>query len=267
VTEKITIIGTGNVAHHLGKRFKEKGFTINQIVGRNAEKAAQLAAILGADFSIKLKKIKKDSAVYIIAVSDDAIVDVAKKIAKNIDNQLVVHTSGSVPSSVLQPYIKHFGSFYPLQTFSINSQPNFDDIPIFYNATPTLDAIRTPPQYFQDFLEKIALSISKKAYLLPDDKRIILHIAAVFVNNFTNYLYTIGEDILKNEQLPFDVLKPLIAETVRKIENNPPKDMQTGPAKRGDIATIEKHLDYLNNHTPQYLELYTLLTNQILKNK
>jgi predicted short-subunit dehydrogenase-like oxidoreductase (DUF2520 family) len=259
VTEKITIIGTGNVAYHLGKRFKEKGFIINQIVGRNAEIAAQLAALLEVDFSLNFKKIKKDSAVYIIAVSDDAIVDVAQKIKNSIDNQLVVHTSGSVPSSVLQPYVKHFGSFYPLQTFSINSAPNFDDIPIFYNATP--------PQYFQDFLEKIALSISKKAYLLPDDKRIILHIAAVFVNNFTNYLYTVGEDILKKEQLPFDVLKPLITETVSKIENNPPKDMQTGPAKREDVATIIKHIDYLQTHTPQYLELYTLLTNHILNDK
>jgi predicted short-subunit dehydrogenase-like oxidoreductase (DUF2520 family) len=259
VTEKITIIGTGNVAHHLGKRFKDTGFTINQIVGRNAEKAAQLAVLLATDCTIDFKKIKKNSTLYIIAVSDDAIADVAKNIAKYIDNQLVVHTSGSMPSSVLQPYIKHFGSFYPLQTFSINSEPNFDDIPIFYNAAP--------PQYFEPFLEKIALTISKKAYVLPDDKRIILHIAAVFVNNFTNYLYTIGEDILKKEQLPFDALKPLIAETVRKIENNPPKAMQTGPAKRGDMATIEKHIDYLKIQTPQYLELYTHLTNQILNNK
>ncbi len=267
MTEKITIIGTGNVAHHLGKRFKDTGFIINQIVGRNAEKAAQLAMLLAADCTIDFSKIKKNSTLYIIAVSDDAIAEVAKNISKYIDNQLVVHTSGSVPSNILQPYVKHYGSFYPLQTFSINSQPNFDDIPIFFNAISPSDDIETPPQYFQDFLEKIALSISKKAYLLPDDKRIILHIAAVFVNNFTNYLYNVGEDILKKEQLPFEALKPLIAETVRKIENNSPKAMQTGPAKRGDTTTIEKHLDYLKYHTPQYLELYECLTNQILNNK
>lgn len=262
---KITIIGTGNVAYHLGKRFKEKGFDIAEIVGRNAEKGTQLATLFHTHFQNNFKKIKTDSDLYIIAVSDSAIENVAKNMAQSLDNQLVVHTSGSIPSTVLQPYFKHYGSFYPLQTFSIGSQPDFDIIPIFINAIPSF-SLSPHGQDFTDFLKKIALKISPFVYELSDEKRIVLHIAAVFVNNFTNHLYTIGEKIVAQEGLPFDVLKPLIFETVNKIQKHSPQDMQTGPARRGDTVTIEKHIDYLGENTPpQYLDVYKILTDSIIK--
>ncbi len=269
--EKITIIGTGNVAYHLGKRFKEKGFDIAEIVGRNAEKGTQLATLFQTHFQNNFKKIKTDSDLYIIAVSDSAIENVAKNMAQALDNQWVVHTSGSIPSTVLQPYFKHFGSFYPLQTFSIGSQPDFDIIPIFINISPPLQ--RSPHgQYFTDLLKKTALKISPFVYELSDEQRIVLHIAAVFVNNFTNHLYTIGEKIVAQHGLPFDVLKPLIFETVNKIQKHRPEDMQTGPARRGDTVTIEKHLDYLSKNPPlpigtpseQYLGIYKILTDSII---
>lgn len=257
---KITIIGTGNVAYHLGKRFKETGFEIAEIVGRNVENGKKLASQFQTKFQKNYKKIKTDSDLYIIAVSDSAIGNVAEKLSQILDNQLVVHTSGSISSTVLQPFFKHFGSLYPLQTFSINSQPDFEKIPIFINASP--------PQYFTDFLKNIALKISPTVYELSDEKRIVLHIAAVFVNNFTNHLFTIGEKILEPEGLPFDILKPLILETVNKIQHHAPHDMQTGPARRGDSVTIEKHLAYLAKNTPpQYFDLYKILTESILQTR
>jgi predicted short-subunit dehydrogenase-like oxidoreductase (DUF2520 family) len=259
ITMKITIIGTGNVAFHLTKRFKETGCTIAEIVGRNPEMGEKIAALGQSKFQKNFNKIKNDSDVYIIAVSDSAIANVAKKVAQRLDNQLVVHTSGAFSSSVLQPYFKHYGSFYPLQTFSLNSQPDFEKIPIFINATP--------PQYFTDFLKKIALKISPNVYELSDEKRVVLHIAAVFVNNFTNHLFSIGEKILETEGLPFDVLKPLITETVNKIREHSPDTMQTGPAHRKDMVTIEKHMQYLAEYAPpQYLGLYRILTENIIKN-
>ena len=264
---KITIIGTGNVAFHLGKRFKEKHIKIAQIVGRNAEKAAQLAQVLDADFTMDFNEINTKSDLYIIAVSDSAIPSVAEALSQSIDNQLVVHTSGSMPSTILQPYFTHFGILYPLQTFSINSYPDFDKIPIFINASTSLpkntEDSQNSAQQPIDFLRQIALKLSPNIYELSDEKRVIVHIAAVIVNNFTNHLYAIGEEILKKEGLPFDVLKPLIVETVRKVQQNSPRDMQTGPARRGDAVTLEKHLDYLKKQTPQYFDLYKLISESI----
>ena len=254
----VTIIGTGKVAFHLGKRFVEKGIHVQQIVGRNAEKAAWLASILNTNFETDFSKIKMDSDVYIVAVSDTAIPSVAESLSQVLDNQLVVHTSGSIPSNVLQPYFKNYGAFYPLQTFSLESQPDFDNIPIFINATLL--------QYLS-ILKDLGEKISNKIYELEDEKRIVLHIAAVFVNNFTNQLFKMAYDILEKENLSFDVLKPLIQETVNKIHHYSPSDMQTGPAKRGDLITIEKHLDYLNKNTPpQYFELYKMFTDLVMQN-
>ena len=251
----VTIIGTGKVAFHLGKRFVEKGVPIQQIIGRDADKTAWLASILNTYFETDFNKIKKDSDIYIIAINDAAISPVASQLSQILDNQLVVHTSGSIPSTALQPYFKNFGAFYPLQTFSLESQPDFDNIPIFINATS--------PQYLT-VLKDLGKKISNKIYELEDEKRIVLHIAAVFVNNFTNQLFKMAYDILEKEKLSFDVLKPLIQETVNKIHHYAPSDMQTGPAKRGDLVTIEKHLDYLNkNATTQYFELYKMFTELI----
>jgi predicted short-subunit dehydrogenase-like oxidoreductase (DUF2520 family) len=254
---KITIVGTGNVAFHLGKRMKEQGITINQIIGRDALKTAWLAEILKAKAVSFFGEIDTSSDIFILAVSDSAIADAAEKLSNSVGNQLVVHTSGSIPSTLLKPFFQNFGVFYPLQSFSISSQPNFKEIPIFINATP---------QYQTDFLENLARKISPRVFFISDEDRMTLHIAAVFVNNFTNHLFKIGAEIVGKQSLPFDILLPLIEETIKKIRHNTPDEMQTGPARRGDDVTIEKHLTFLEKHTPQYDLLYTLLSVSINKN-
>jgi predicted short-subunit dehydrogenase-like oxidoreductase (DUF2520 family) len=264
---KITLIGTGNVAFHLGKRFKEKGIILNQIIGRNKEKTAWLSEVLFAPSTVHFSEIQKDSDIYIIAVSDSAIEDVAQDLSQMLDNQWVVHTSGTIASTILAPYFSHYGTLYPLQTFTLNTDVDFEKIPIFINAS--ISQIKTehdPSLLFPiDFLEKTARLLSPKIYVLSDEKRIALHVAAVFVNNFTNYLFQIGKTIMDENGLPFDVLKPLIEQTVIKIHNQEPNDVQTGPAIRGDWNTIEKHLDFLKNHPPQYQAVYKLLSESIAK--
>lgn len=287
---KISIIGTGSVAFHLGKRLKQQGITIEQIIGRDPQKTLWLAEILGAAWATDVDKILTTSDLYIIAVNDGAIEDVAKRFAFKLRDKFVVHTSGTTPSTILQPYFNHFGTLWPLQTFSVNSQPDFERIPIFINSTHGISDVTfqmsdfnelsemshlksenlkfeiAPPQYSHDFLRKIAEKISPRVYDLSDKDKMTLHIAAVFVNNFTNHLFKIGADIVQQQQLPFDVLLPLIEETVNKIRLNTPDTMQTGPAVRGDNATIERHLDFLENNTPQYELIYTVLSIGINKN-
>jgi predicted short-subunit dehydrogenase-like oxidoreductase (DUF2520 family) len=281
---KISIIGTGNVAFHLGKRLLQQGIQIEEIIGRDPQKTRWLAELLGTSWTSDFANIKTTSDLYIIAVNDSAIENVAIKLSPKLHDNFVVHTSGTTPSTILQPYFKHFGTLWPLQTFSLASQPDFERIPIFINSAqhsmsdvgiqisgvlrpPTSDIRHElPPQYPSDFLRKIAEKISPRVYDLSDKDKMTLHIAAVFVNNFTNHLFKIGSEIIQQQQLPFDVLLPLIEETVNKIRNNPPEAMQTGPARRGDDATIEKHLEFLEKHTPQYELLYTVLSIGINKN-
>jgi predicted short-subunit dehydrogenase-like oxidoreductase (DUF2520 family) len=265
----ITIIGTGNVAFHLGKRLTQQGIKIDQIIGRDPQKALWLADILGATWTTAFAQINTTSDLYIIAVNDGAIEDVAMKLAPNLAHAFVVHTSGTTPSTVLKPYFSSFGTLWPLQTFSLTSQPDFERIPIFINSTQKgtpEEKSGQAPQYPSDFLRKIAEKISPRVFDLSDEDKMTLHLAAVFVNNFTNHLFKVGAEIVQKQQLPFDVLLPLIEETVNKIRHNAPDAMQTGPARRGDDKTIDRHLEFLEKNAPQHELLYTVLSIGINKN-
>ena len=251
---KITIIGAGNVAFHLGKRFYKKGFNIIQVFNRTESKAKKIANLIKADFTHDFSKINLETDLFIIAVSDNAIEEVAKKLhTLSIENQLVVHTSGATPSTILQPFFKHFGVFYPLQTFRIKSKPDFKKPPLCIDAPNDADLKK---------LKKLAKKIAKNVHQIDDRQRAVLHVAAVFANNFSNHLFAIAEDILKKENLPFELLLPLIEETVRKLKQQSPLESQTGPAIRGDENTVKMHLEYLKND-PKYRSLYLMFSKSI----
>ena len=251
----IVLIGAGNVGFHLGKKLFEEGIIIQQVYSRKKTKAKRLAKLVHAEAVNELNQISKKGDLYILAIPDSVIGTVAKNLAKIIpSSKLVVHTSGATPSTVLKPFFKNYGIFYPLQTFSIAKEVDFQNIPICVDSNLKKHRI---------FLEKLGNKISKNVHLINDKERAILHVAAVFVNNFSNNLFTIGAEITKKENLPFEILKPLIQETVKKIANHSPSDMQTGPAKRGDKNTIDQHLKYLNSHFPEYAIIYKMMTQNI----
>lgn len=251
----ITLIGAGNVGYHLGKRLYKKGFIIRQVYSRNLENAHRLAQKVAAAPVNKLTSIDAESDLYILAVKDDAIEFVSDQLSQNagMSKQLVVHTSGAVSSLTLSKYFKNYGVFYPLQTFSKNRSVQFSTIPICIAASRKKD---------RKILRKIAKKISKKVAIISDEERAVLHVAAVIVNNFTNHLFHIGQSLTDTERIDFDLLKPLILETVLKIDDFPPYEMQTGPARRNDEKTIKKHLKYLRKF-PNSAQLYTLLTKSI----
>jgi predicted short-subunit dehydrogenase-like oxidoreductase (DUF2520 family) len=251
---KVSIIGAGNVGFHLGKRFSKKGFDIVQVYSRKLEKAAFLAELTAAEPINDFSKINLDTDLFIIAVNDNSIADVAEKLkSSGIENQLVVHTSGATPSTILQPYFDHFGVFYPLQTFRIHQRPKFKSIPL------CIDAFKKPDL---KKLKKVAKKICPNVHQINDQQRAVLHVAAVFANNFSNHLFSIADDILEKENLSFDLLIPLIQETARKIEWDAPQNLQTGPAIRDDENTIQKHLNYLEKH-PDYRKLYLAFSKSI----
>lgn len=247
---RITLIGSGNVAQHLIKAFAKSELV--EIVQVYARKKETLASLVDFDKIVNDFEDLKEADIYIIVVSDKAISEVAKKLP--FQNRVVVHTSGAASLDVLDSKNRK-GVFYPLQTFSKNKEIDFSTIPMCLEAENTFD--------FR-VLESLAKSISNAVYPINSNQRKALHVAAVFVNNFTNHLYQIGQEICEEHQVPFDVLKPLIQETSEKIKTLNPVDAQTGPAKRHDATTIESHLEYLTNENQK--NIYKILTQSIQNN-
>jgi predicted short-subunit dehydrogenase-like oxidoreductase (DUF2520 family) len=244
---KVVILGSGNVAQHLIEVMKNaSNIDLVQVFARNPN---HLNHQLPSSKIISNYQKIADADVYIISVSDYAIAEISGKLP--FENRLVVHTSGSSDFSVLDNKNRK-GVFYPLQTFTKGKKIDFNPIPLCLEA-----------EMEQDFqlLEKLAFCISQKVFQINSEQRKSLHVGAVFVCNFVNHLYQIGNEICEANQIPFEVLHPLIQETAQKILELTPKEAQTGPALRNDTKTIEKHLDFLSDEN--YKTIYKLLTQSI----
>jgi predicted short-subunit dehydrogenase-like oxidoreductase (DUF2520 family) len=248
---KIVILGTGNVASQLGAAFKEAKHSILQVYGRNARDAKELAKNLDSGFTTNLKEIDVYGEIYIIAVSDAAIAGVLKGLKLN--KQLIAHTSGSISLNVFGNNFLNYGVFYPLQTISKN-------IPVNFRTTPI--CIESNIKSSEIMLMQLAKSISNEIHVVNTEQRSILHLAAVFANNFTNHLFNISSTILSENDLSFDLLKPLIFETANKLKDQSPAQIQTGPAIRGDKKTISRHLKMLKKY-PGYKKIYNDITKSI----
>ena len=244
---KITIIGSGNVAQHLIDAFaKSNAVEIIQVFSRTQK---QISPLLDTSKITNDWNALAETDLYIIAVSDDAIADVSSQLP--FENRLVVHTSGSASLTSLDSKNRK-GVFYPLQTFTKGKAIDFKTIPFCLEAQLESDYA---------LLEKVASAISYSIHKIDSHQRKALHVAAVFVNNFTNYLYQLGNDICQENHVSFDILKPLILETAEKLLTISPKDAQTGPAKRNDIKTIEAHESFLSNKNQS--TIYKILTQSI----
>ena len=243
---KVVILGGGNVAFHLtAQLLKNKAVKVVQVYNRNLDKIKYLDA--ETCITNKLTDLK-EADIFIIAVSDRAIASLSSKLAST--NNFVVHTSGSVPLEGLQGTARR-GVFYLLQTFSKNKEIDFSNIPICIEAEQKKDLL---------LLDELARSMSNNYYHINSEQRKNLHVAAVFVNNFVNHLYHIGANICDKNNIPFEILHPLIQETAAKITSLKPIDAQTGPAKRKDTEIIKKQVTILPEIEQ---EIYKLLTKSI----
>ncbi len=246
----IVLLGTGNVAKHLFDAFsKAISVEVVQVVGRNTKALKHFGQ---STTTFQNHQKIKEAAIYIIAISDDAIASVSEILVGK--KALVVHTSGSVSLDALSTN-QNTGVFYPLQTFSKERAIDFKAVPICVESKRKKDL---------RLLQDLGKTISTKVYSISSEQRKNLHLAAVFANNFTNYMYHIANEICEEHQLPFDILKPLIQETAAKIQERPPSTMQTGPARRNDIETIQRHLDQLRDGKQK--EIYSLLSESISNN-
>ncbi len=248
---RIVLMGSGNVATHLGKALHQAGHSIGQVYSRTVVHAQALAQQLHATPITDLCELDRSADWYILSIKDDALLPLIEQLP--VLEGLVTHTAGSVPLAILSRF-QHHGVFYPFQTFSKSTEVDFKTIPLLVegNAGQTANT-----------LLQLAQEISDKAQFASSDQRGQLHIAAVFACNFVNHMYALADDLLKSHQLPFDLLIPLIKETAAKMEQLSPQLSQTGPASRNDQQIIQKHIQSLEDQ-PHHQELYKTLTKSIL---
>jgi predicted short-subunit dehydrogenase-like oxidoreductase (DUF2520 family) len=249
----LTFIGAGNVAWHLAQALEDAGHSIREVYSRDIRRARELAhhlydaqAVHSLDFS------GSQAETFVIAVPDDAVFDVLEDTIFPAGS-IVCHTSGTLPLATLKR-ITNRGVFYPLQTFSKSRPVEVSKVPVCLEASNTQT---------EEILVALAQSISKTVYLVSSEERKVLHVGAVFACNFTNHLLAISKQIVETEGLEFDLLKPLIEETLNKaLAATDPAAVQTGPAIRGDEHTIQQHLRFLKED-PLRQKLYKLLTESI----
>ncbi len=250
---KIVCIGAGRLAYHLMPRLEQAGHHVIQVFNRTKSHAdALMTQLASAELVDHVEEITAEADLYFFTIKDDAIPSIASQLSSIEDNQKIfVHCSGVSDLNVL-PFERK-GSFYPLQTFSYAHAIPWEETPLLITAMlPEVKKV----------LVHLAQEISKSVYTVSDEQKTRLHLAAVFANNFTNHMLMLSAKICKDHGLSFDILKPLIKETVEKALHLGPEHSQTGPAVRGDEVTIQKHLKLLE-HDPSLASLYSLITDQI----
>lgn len=274
---KTIFIGAGNVAWHLASLFSNsiiEDLQITHIWSRNKHNAETLQQKIKNEnngnieiyYSVnQLDFSNTDADLAILSIADNAFESVLSKLILP-KNCILVHTSGAQPmeilslanQNVLDKNEQKIGVFYPLQTFSKAKEVNFGSIPFCIEAND---------KEIEEKLIDLAKQFSTKVFQVSSKDRSILHVAAVFACNFSNYLWTISETILKEKNLPFDMLKPLLEETLQKALEINPSNAQTGPAIRNDEKVIEKHLKMLDEMKlkDNSSEIYKLITKSIQK--
>lgn len=247
----VVIVGSGNVAEALAVRLGASvGIALQQIYARNAERGSHIARLAGAAWS---NDVLAEADIYLIAVSDRAVEDVATSVPFPPE-ALVAHTAGSVPLVAIPERAGGRGVFYPLQSFSAGRSEAIEGAPIFIEGDSEATCAR-----LCDLAEHMGLH----ADTADTERRRRLHLAGVFVNNFVNHLYATAADIVTGEGLDFEILRPIIRETAAKaIASANPRSVQTGPAQRGDRATIERHMAMLEDDDTKR-EIYNYLTQSI----
>lgn len=250
---RVTVIGSGNVAEHLALTFADSAAVeLVEVCGRNVARVGEVARMAHCEASNDFAALR-DADIYIIAVSDRSVGEVAAKLRLPADC-IVAHTAGCVPMQVLPEGVRR-GVFYPFQTFSMGHRVDMSRVPLFIEADDrqTLEQLRSLANHISTFVREADSELRRR-----------VHLAGVFASNYANRMYTYALRTVEEAGLGFECIAPVIEETARKcLEQRNPAASQTGPARRGDRATIERHLQQLEP-TPSVREIYRLLAADIM---
>jgi predicted short-subunit dehydrogenase-like oxidoreductase (DUF2520 family) len=248
---KISFAGAGNVAGALCKALHEKKHIIEHIVSRNEVRGLTFANDFNSTWSDNYS-FPSTSELIIVSVPDNAIKEILGRIKCN-KNAIVLHTSGSVGIDVFKGHFTNYGVLYPLQTFSSGRNHEFSSIPLFIEGSDNSTL---------HIIQDISGTLSKSVYHCDSEHRRMLHLAAVFSCNFTNHMMTRGKELANRAGFPFEILEPLLKETIQKAFDKGPENSQTGPAVRNDTDTLKKHLEMLS-FSPEMRDIYELISRSI----
>ncbi len=253
---KIGIAGSGRMASYLLSAFDKNTIRVSVVFSRNSISLKNLVTKKQIPNYTQIEQIDIEVDIWILAVPDDAIFSVANQLHIKYPNALFVHCSGAFETMQLYDFHSNSACFYPLQTLSGGLPPNYRSIPILISAKDTTNV---------KLLKTLANKISEKVLVIQEADRLVVHLAAVFANNFTNLMLRLSQDILSSNGLSLSLLETLMQETMDKIKRMGPNDAQTGPAARGDLHTLSKHRNWLNENKPELLEIYNICTQEIIK--
>ena len=248
----ISFAGAGKVAAALCGKIYETGIKIDLIVTLTEERGPLLAESCEASWS-SVPEFPPSTEIIIVAVPDHRLKSVLENLRCPADT-LVVHTAGSFGLEVFPEHIIKKGVFYPLQTFSRERKVDFTTLPLLLESSDKQSAA---------ILEELAAAIGGKTYYVSTEQRIMIHLAAVFICNFTNHMLTGGKQIAEKAGVPFEIFFPLLRETMSKAMDIGPEKSQTGPAVRNDQNTIERHMDLLS-FSPELKKIYREITMSIV---
>ena len=249
--DRIVCIGAGNVACHLASALHESGYEISQVFSRTEQSARSLAEQVGGSHTTDPAAIDPTADVYLYAVTDSVLPELAARIVA--PDALHLHTSGSTGMDVFARRTRHYGVLYPLQTFSKSKPVCLPETNFFIEGND---------DFARGKVRELASALSHHVQELDSTGRRRLHLAAVFACNFANHLWTIAGDVLQEAGLPFDVMLPLIRTTVDKLNRLTPAESQTGPAMRRDSKIMQSHIDMLDDGKKL---IYTILSDDIMK--
>lgn len=251
---RIVLLGAGNMATNLGCALRDAGCQVVQVFSRTMASASTLANRLSCEAIDNLDAIHKEADLYIVSLTDNALVELGPTLPSLVPDKLWVHTAGTVDMDVFGGNDKRIGVFYPMQSVSKAQVISLKEAAIFVEATQAED---------QAWLLELANAITCNAYEATSEQRQAMHLAAVFINNFSNQMYACAEEILKQNELPFDIMLPLIDNTAAKVHDLSPLDAQTGPAKRLDYDVMRKQHAMLDGN-PQHQAIYKMITEAII---
>lgn len=249
---RVVLIGAGNLATNLGKALFRAGHQVVQVWSRTESSASALASQLKCPWTTKVDSVMDDADIFIIAVKDSVLSSLAEALKEGREDQLFVHTAGSMSLDVL-PFERR-GVLYPMQTFSKDKEVDFSIIPCFVESSDEKCLVS---------IRELSYTISDTVYELDSENRKYLHLAAVFCSNFANHCFSLGAALLKEHgNIPFRVMLPLIDETAAKLYSMSPQEAQTGPAVRWDENVMSKHLQLLSGK-PDMQKIYELMSKSI----
>ncbi|MEZ5047932.1 MAG: DUF2520 domain-containing protein [Chitinophagaceae bacterium] len=248
---KIVMIGTGNIGTYYSTCFKQHGHEIIQVVSNTESHAKALSNTLGCNYTTKIEELHQGADVYFFAIQDDALLKLSKQL--KLEDKLVMYAAGALSNENFLSMSKEVACIWCVYSIQKNNLPRHRRIPLVVTGTSKNACYKA---------HKLAESISDLVYEMDEDKKAIVHLGAVFSNNFVNHLYHISENLLTENDISFDILKPIIQNTAEKIMLHASKELQTGPAIRNDQSTMQKHVALLNP-TPQTQHIYEVISKSI----